>query len=348
MAFATLRGVVSIAVLRDRLMAKLFWIALLVSLAVGVWYTCQHYEIKGWDQLRLTPRNGQPAVAPAVAESPSSAPSAEPQRETIRIASFNLTGLDEGKLGNARIREVLVQLLSRFDLVALQDIHAPNQGVLVRLVEQINAAQRQYDFATAAEVNLKGTEQYSAFLLDRATIDVDRTQVYVVEDAAGRFQRKPLVGAFRVRGPAPTEAFTFTLINVDLNADQSSAEGEALSAVYRAVRDDGRNEDDIIVLGTINLGDQELAHLEQSLEMARSISGVPTTTRGTRIADNVLFNRRATTEFTGRAGVVDLIREFSLTMPEALEVSEHLPVWSEFSVYEGGQPGQVSAPPGRK
>jgi len=135
---------------------------------------------------------------------------------------------------------------------------------------------------------------------------------------------------------------------VDLDPDHSPAEGEALSAVYRAVRDDGRNEDDIIVLGTINLGDQELAHLEQSLEMARSISGVPTTTRGTRIADNVLFNRRATTEFTGRSGVIDLIREFGLTMPEAMEVSEHLPVWGEFSAFEGGQPGQVTAPPGRK
>jgi hypothetical protein len=329
-------------------MAKLFWIALLVSLAVGGWYTYQHYEIRGWDQLRLTPRSGQPAVLPVAVEASPSAPSTEPQRETIRIASFNLTGLDEGKLGNARVREVLVQLLSRFDLIALQNIRAPNQGLLVRLVEQINAAGRQYDFATAAEVNLKGLEQYSAFLLDRASIDVDRTQVYMVEDAAGRFQRKPLVGAFRVRGPDPSEAFTFTLINVDLDPDHSPAEGEALSAVYRAVRDDGRNEDDIIVLGTINLGDQELAHLEQSLEMARSISGVPTTTRGTRIADNVLFNRRATTEFTGRSGVIDLIREFGLTMPEAMEVSEHLPVWGEFSAFEGGQPGQVTAPPGRK
>ena len=33
------------------------------------------------------------------------------------------------------------------------------------------------------------------------------------------------------------------------------------------------------------------------------------------------------------------MREFELTMPGALEVSEHLPVWAEFSVYEGGQPG---------
>jgi hypothetical protein len=28
-------------------------------------------------------------------------------------------------------------------------------------------------------------------------------------------------------------------------------------------------------------------------------------------------------------------------MPGALEVSERLPIWAEFSVYEGGQPGQA-------
>jgi hypothetical protein len=252
--------------------------------------------------------------------------------------------MDEAKLADARVREVLLQLLPRFDVIALQSVRAPNQGVLVRLVEQINAAQRQYDFAVAADLHLKGGEQFSAFLFDRATIEVDRAQVYLVEDAAGRFQRKPLVGAFRVRGPTPAEAFTFTLVNVDLDPDHSPAEGDALAAVYRAVRDDGRGEDDIIILGTVNLAEQELAHLEQALDIARSINAVPTTTRGTAVADNILFNRRATTEFTGRSGVIDLIREFGLTMPEALEVSEHLPVWSEFSVFEGGQPGQVSAP----
>jgi hypothetical protein len=31
-------------------------------------------------------------------------------------------------------------------------------------------------------------------------------------------------------------------------------------------------------------------------------------------------------------------------MPGAMEVSEHLPVWAEFSVYEGGQAGHAAGP----
>jgi hypothetical protein len=59
------------------------------------------------------------------------------------------------------------------------------------------------------------------------------------------------------------------------------------------------------------------------------------------LADNILFDRRATVEYTGRCGVVDLIRELDLTPQAALEISEHLPVWAEFSSYENGQRGHV-------
>ena len=44
----------------------------------------------------------------------------------------------------------------------------------------------------------------------------------------------------------------------------------------------------------------------------------------------------------GRVEVVDMMRAFDLTMDGAQEVSEHLPAWAEFSVYEGGQPGHAA------
>jgi hypothetical protein len=76
-----------------------------------------------------------------------------------------------------------------------------------------------------------------------------------------------------------------------------------------------------------------------------TIAGVPTNTRGTKTYDNMLFSQAGTTEFTGRAGVFDLIREFNLTMDEAIEVSDHMPIWAEFDIFEGGQPGRVAARP---
>jgi hypothetical protein len=69
---------------------------------------------------------------------------------------------------------------------------------------------------------------------------------------------------------------------------------------------------------------------------------VATNTRGTKQYDNVLFSELATTEYTGRWGVFDMVRQFNLTVEEALEISDHLPVWAEFGLLEGGQRGRVA------
>ena len=217
------------------------------------------------------------------------------------------------------------------------------------MVEQLNAAAapagRSYDFATCPSQETDAVEHYSAFLFDRNRIEVDRTTVHFVEDRLNRFRTKPLVGAFRVRGPDPAEAFTFTLINVETDPEHTAVELDLLAAAYRAVRDDGRNEDDIILLGDLESDDQHLGQLGKLLGVSPLLSGVPTTVRGTQLLDNILLDRRATCEFTGRVEVVDLLREFELTTPGASEISEHLPVWAEFSAYEGGQAGHVAPPP---
>ena len=111
---------------------------------------------------------------------------------------------------------------------------------------------------------------------------------------------------------------------------------------FAAVRDDGRGEDDIILLGDLESDDQHLGQLGKLFGVAALVSGIPTTTRGANLLDNILLDRRATCEFTGRVEVVDMMREFELTMPGAQEVSDHLPVWAEFSVFEGGQAGHLT------
>ena len=72
------------------------------------------------------------------------------------------------------------------------------------------------------------------------------------------------------------------------------------------------------------------------------ISSQATNTRGTHEYDNILFDIKNTVEFTGRGGVFDFMREYNLSLEDALLVSDHLPVWAEFSVFEGGRPPEVA------
>ena len=63
-----------------------------------------------------------------------------------------------------------------------------------------------------------------------------------------------------------------------------------------------------------------------------------------RAVRQLVFQLSATSEYAGRSGVFDFMREYNLTLEQALQVSDHLPVWAEFSVLEGGdQPAVVAA-----
>ena len=65
-----------------------------------------------------------------------------------------------------------------------------------------------------------------------------------------------------------------------------------LDDVYRAVRDDGRREDDIILLGDLNTDDGHLGELGQMPYLVTAISKQPSNTRGNKLYDNIIFDRR--------------------------------------------------------
>jgi len=321
-------------------MWRLLSSVLLVGCGLGAWYACQHFDVSlsaqasQWLSLVTRP-------VPDVYDDPGLPPPS--QRDVIRVATWNLGRCDELKLANPRCREVLAQTIARFDLVALQGLQGANQGVLVHLLEQVNALQRDYDFAVSTTLGLRGAENYCAFVFDRTSVEIDRTVLYQIEDSGGRLHRRPLVGSFRARGVPANQAFTFTIISMQIAADDL-VEADMLEPLYRAVRERRPGEDDILLAGTVMCDEARMARLEQIFGLAPLVTGVPTTTRGTQLADNLLVVRKATTELTGRVGVVDLIREYGLAPGEAQEISEHIPVWAEFNVYEGGLPGNVHSP----
>ncbi len=327
-------------------MARFLLICLLAALGVGGGYFWMNYEIQprrgeggatGWT---IVPRGSAGGAHQESAAYPLPAAA----RSTLRLASFQLGRFDESKLADRRAADVLVRLIPQFDLVAVEGVRGRNRGVLVRLVEQVNIASgRNYHFLTCPTQQRDGIEHYAAFIFDRATIEVDPATVGFVEDPLGRFRVKPLAGWFRARGPKPEEAFTFWLLAVENDPDpaQTAIELDLLAVAFRALRDKTPPEDDIILLGDLESDDKHLGRLDSLLGVAPLLSGVPTTTRGALLLDNILLDRRATCEFTGRVEVVDIIREFGLTMNEALAVSEHLPIWAEFSAYEGSPAGHA-------
>lgn len=315
-----------------------------------------HFHVSVDDgQVRVTPRDREGASsfipefllgrsddeAEIVVPDPS-ATSDPLQNETIRIASFDLTPLNHQKLRDAEASKRIIEQIIAHDIVAIQGVESRSQAVLHELVLRINALKRptgeQLDYAYVCDRNIgaEPVERYNAFIFNNNTVEVDRTTVRWIRDPTRSFRLLPLMAAFRAKGPKPDEAFTFTLVNVRVDSPEQVGQLRLLADVYRTVRDDGRGEDDIIMLG--HLCDQSASLSLRELALTPAIgSKTVTTIDGTQSLDNILFEQRATVEFVGRHGVVPLLRIYPMDFGQACRMCESLPIWAEFSVYEGGQ-----------
>jgi endonuclease/exonuclease/phosphatase family metal-dependent hydrolase len=319
-------------------MKKLMSLAFAVLAALVGWAVMQNGGLKNLPDL------GGILSAPPLATSTSPPPPR--QSDTIRIASWNIQVFGESKLQNAAAMDVIVRVLRNFDVIAIQEVRAQSQDVLPHLVSLLNSDGRShYDYVIGPRLGRSNSKEQYAFVFDLASIEVDRNQLYTLDDPDDLLHREPLVGWFRARAAPPQQAFTFSLVNVHTDPDEVDRELDVMDDVFYAVRGDARREDDVILLGDFNVNDRNLRQLGQVAGLVWVISNTPTNTRRTAQYDNIFFERVATTEFTGRGGVYDYLREFNLSLEQALQVSDHLPIWAEFSVYEGGQAGPLAARP---
>lgn len=275
-----------------------------------------------------------PAAGPTTAEGPlpPAAPSFSP---TIKIATFNIQVFGTSKVQKTPVMQVLSDVVRRFDLVAIQEVRSVDDTILPQFTALINSTGVRYDFVIGPRLGRTNSKEQYAILFDTARIEVDPSSVYTVPDPQDRLHREPLVARFRPRGVPPNQAFTFNLVDIHTDPDETVTELDALGDVFVGVQQNGTGEDDVILLGDLNVDEYHLGNLGRLPSIGHVVTGVPTNTRRDKTYDNIVFDRRTTVEYTGRWGILDLMQVFSLSPVQALEVSDHMPVWAEFSVYEG-------------
>jgi deoxyribonuclease-1-like protein len=309
-----------------------------LAAAVG-WFLLQQYQSGGLAKLPI----------PGLSLSPT-ANSPPPSRgnDTIRVATFNIQVFGESKLNDPEAMRVIVAILQSFDLIAIQEVRAVSQDILPQLTMLLNADGRyQYDYAIGPRLGRSNSKEQYAFVFDTQSIEMDRYKLYTVDDPDDLLHREPLVGWFRARGPAPEQAFTFSFASIHTDPDEVDQELDVLDDVFFQVRDDAqRREDDVILVGDLNAKAANLRELGRIKGLATVVSGeTPTNTLQNAQYDNILFHQTATSEFTGRGGVFDFLRQYNLTLQQAQRISDHMPVWAEFSVLEGGGAAPLASRP---
>ena len=297
-----------------------------------------------------TPPTGTATVRPVDLEQLG-----QKQPETIRVATFNIQVFGEKKSTDAEVMSQLAKIVARFDVVAIQEVRSGTALPVERLVDLINRSGGRFRASVSPPIGRTSQVESYAYVWDASRVMLTPESAYVVRDGQGdqdRMHREPWVASFQSRTVAADgrQPFTFTLINVHTDPDEVSDsapnnELDVLDDVYVRVRRyeyRGRGEEDFILLGDLNVDQEGLGELGQ-VPHVRSIAGdVKTNTAGTKTYDHIVLDARMTREFTGRFGVVDFENDLGLDPAQAVRVSDHLPLWAEFSAYEAPHPDPLA------
>lgn len=266
----------------------------------------------------------------------------------IRIASYNIQVFGESKLADKSVVDVLVRTVRQFDVVAIQEVRSKSDDVLPRFLQAINATGSRYNFVIGPRLGRTNSKEQYAFVYNTDRVEIDPSSVVTLNDPDDRLHREPLIGRFRARCNPPDSGFTFWLADVHTDPDEVPQEVDALSYAFEVIQRMNPGEDDLIMLGDFNASDKQLGRLGKLPGIHCAVSNITTNTRRNKTYDNLVFQGQATAEFTGRWGVFDVPQQFGLSLDQALKVSDHLPVWAEFTATESfhdksfaSRPGQV-------
>ena len=266
--------------------------------------------------------------------------------DRIRIATFSVTNWNDTKAADPNIMQVIATVVSSFDLVAIQGISSPQNVSVTRVLEMLNRGGSRYAADVSEPIGPRNLLMQYAFLYDMNRIRMIPESNYTIRDDADRMRYEPRVASFETRasqnlgpGQAP---FRFTILNCNIDPNQSTAsqtqsELSVLDDVFVRVRDyeyKTRGEDDVILVGNLNVDARNLGELGLVPEIISIAANQATTTVNDRTVDHILIDRSVSTEFSARFGVMNLQQAFSLTLGQAMSVSEHRPVWAEFNVVE--------------
>ena len=262
---------------------------------------------------------------------------------SILIATFNIQVLGRSKMSKPGIPERLAQIIRQFDVVAIQEVRDNTNSTIPLLMQYINAASPQnptgarYDYLISRPLGRTSSKEQYVYIYNTQTIIGSPEATYIVDDTEKDYlHREPFVARFVTRIPVQYHPFTFTLVNLHTDPDEVAQEIPVMHTVLKAIRDfeyQTAREDDVLLLGDLNVAPKDFGELGRMPDIFW-VANEPTNTARSKIYDNIIFDSRLTNEYTGRTGVLQLNQLLGITREEELALSDHLPVWAEFSITE--------------
>ncbi|NXI64914.1 DNSL2 protein, partial [Anseranas semipalmata] len=255
-----------------------------------------------------------------------------PATATLRIGAFNIQAFGDSKMSDEAVAGVIVNILSRYDVVLVQEVRDSDLSAVTELMEQLNSlSSSPYDYEISGPLGRDNYKEMYLFIYRTDVVSVVDTYQY--EDPQDVFSREPFV--LKVSAPH-TKAEEFVMVPLHSAPHDAAAEIDALYDVYLAIVSKW-GTDNIMFLGDFNAdcayvkqGDWSSIRLRTSDVFKWLIPDSADTTVGRSDCayDRIVVcgAKLKRSIVPNSAAVYNFQRAFQLEQDEALAVSDHYPV----------------------
>lgn len=258
------------------------------------------------------------------------------RRTSLRIGSFNIQVFGESKVNKTFVRDTILSVISRYDIIFIQEIRDDKNKAIYDLLDQLNLGSgRNYKALVSSRLGTGEMKEQYAYFYDSAVVKVEDS--YVFPDVKDDFSREPFVARFKGQGRA------FTLAGIHIAPLKVREELRALGTV-KAHIDSRFGDNNTFFMGDFNadcIYYKPIEGFDFFDEAPRLMihDEEDTTVSPSSCAYDRVLGFGPIQNYTSEAQPFNFMQMFDYDLANAKLVSDHFPV--EFSIEGTGEMDEI-------
>lgn len=248
------------------------------------------------------------------------------------VASFNIQVFGPTKASKFEVMEVLGKTISKFDIVAIQEIRDASGQAIEHLEIFADNSGIDYEHVEGPRLGRTQSKEQYSYMYRTDTMSIESS--YTFDDSVGDyFHREPLIAKVRAHGQ-----MDFILITIHVDPDEATDEINYLFDVVEDAKAHYPDVDEVVLLGDLNADCSYFNEESVCSLKTDDFDWLIGNDADTNLAssectyDRVIINSAMSKFYQGQAGVYKFDDEFSLTHDAAIAVSDHYPVYGVFNI----------------
>jgi endonuclease/exonuclease/phosphatase family metal-dependent hydrolase len=177
-------------------------------------------------------------------------PSINATSSKIELGSFNIQIFGISKMGKPDVVDILLKILSRYDMCLVMEIRDSSETAFPDLVSQLKEySGKNYAYIVGPRVGRSSSKEQYGFIYRTDRMFVHESWQY--PDLADQFERPPFLVTFELIQPTSHSGNFLTIIPTHTKPDNAVDEMNALVDVYDAWEEKSENAN-AIIMGDFN------------------------------------------------------------------------------------------------